>query len=174
MMGVPMKIEQTIGRLLNTALSLLGFQLSRKMLSPPSLVRHTLRGTLQHAKTPGFEPKTVFDVGAGIGTFELYETFPEARHVLIDPLEENRPFLERIVNKLKNAEYLIAAATQSTGTVTINVHRDCYGSSIYKEFEGSNVDGTPRVARTITLDELSLQRKLHSPYLIKVMFKGQN
>lgn len=71
----------------------------------------------------GFEPRTVIDVGAAIGTFELYETFPNASHILIEPLEENRTYLDRIVSKLENAEYIIAAATERKGTVTINVHR---------------------------------------------------
>lgn len=131
-----------------------------------------MRGTLEQAKRLGFEPRTVIDVGAGIGTFELYETFPKARHILIDPLEENRPYLEKIVRRLANAEYIIAAAAESSGTVTINVHRDLFASSLYSEYEGPDVDGTPRTVPAITLDEVCEERQLEGPYLIKVDVQG--
>ena len=45
-------------------------------------LRNTMSGSLLIAKNSGFEPKTVIDVGAALGTFNLYETFPEARHLL--------------------------------------------------------------------------------------------
>jgi len=114
----------------------------------------------------------VIDVGAGVGTFELYETFPRARHILIEPLEENRAYLDRIVGSLDNAEYIIAAATEREGTVTINVHGDFYGSSLYSESEGPSVDGIPRLVPAITLDKVCKERELQGPYLIKVDVQG--
>ena len=39
----------------------------------------------------GFAPATIADVGAGIGTPPLLVAFPEAYHVLIEPLEECSP-----------------------------------------------------------------------------------
>ena len=167
-----MRAQQVIGKLWNAALGHFGLELRHKTSTISLIERHTMWGTLEHAKRLSFEPKTVIDVGAGTGTFALYETFPKARHILIDPLLENRPYLEKIVNRLKNAEYLIAAAAQTSGTVTINVHRDYYGSSVCKEFEGPDVDGTPRVVPAITLDELCKERELRGPYLIKVDVQG--
>lgn len=163
-----MKAEKATGRLVNSVLRPLGLEI-RRSKTPR---RHTLRGTLEHAKRRGFEPETVIDVGAGVGTFELYETFPKARHILIEPLEENRAYLERIVGKLGNAEYIIAAATRKSGTVTINVHRDFYGSSLYSESEGPSVDGIVRTIPAITLDEVCKERELRGPYLIKVDVQG--
>ncbi|MCK4792752.1 MAG: FkbM family methyltransferase, partial [Desulfobacteraceae bacterium] len=163
-----MKVQQTIDRLVSSALLSLGFEIRRTR----STRRHTLRGTLEHAQRRGFKPETVIDVGAGVGTFELYETFPKARHILIEPLEENRVYLERIVGKLGNAEYIIAAATRKSGTVTINVHRDFYGSSLYSESEGPSVDGIVRTIPAITLDEVCKERELRGPYLIKVDVQG--
>jgi FkbM family methyltransferase len=157
-----------VSKLLNSILGSVGLELRLKRTT----TRQTLRGTLEHAKLLGFEPKTVIDVGAGIGTFELYETFPKASHMLIEPLEENRPYLEAIVRKLEKAEYIIAAATRNAGTVTINIHRGFFGSSIYSEYEGPSVDGTPRIVPAVTLDEVCLQRGLRGPYLIKVDVQG--
>ena len=38
-----------------------------------------------HLKTLGFSPKTLLDVGAAIGTSDLYGAFPESHHVMIAP-----------------------------------------------------------------------------------------
>lgn len=163
-----MKAKQVIGRMVNSVMRPMGLEIRRT----GNRGRHTLRGTLEHAQRRGFKPETVIDVGAGVGTFELYETFPKARHILIEPLEENRAYLERIVGKLGNAEYIIAAATRKSGTVTINVHRDFYGSSLYSESEGPSVDGIARTIPAITLDEVCKERELRGPYLIKVDVQG--
>src|SRR5512134_1272129 len=74
--------------------------------------RNSLRGSLKHIKRLGFEPRTVLDVGAAAGTPELYNAFPKARHILIEPLEENRPRLEEVKKKYGNVEYILAAATR--------------------------------------------------------------
>ncbi len=134
--------------------------------------RQSLRGVLEHSKSMGFSPGTVIDVGAANGTFELYETFPDARHLLIDPLEENSSCLETIVKSLLNAEYIIAAATHKNGSVNINVHPDLHGSSLYLECEDSDVNGVPRSVPAITLDDLYEERCLKGPFLIKIDVQG--
>jgi hypothetical protein len=40
--------------------------------------RSSMFGSLWNAKQLGFEPETVIDVGAGLGTFEIYEAFPKS------------------------------------------------------------------------------------------------
>ena len=155
--------------IINTLLDYLGLEIRRKVLNSD---RHTLLGTLEHAKKLGFEPATVFDVGAAKGTFELYDTFPDAKHLLIEPLEENRPYLEKIVHSLKNAEYVIAAATKTPGTMTFNVHPDFDGSSLYLECEDSDVNGVPRTVPAVTLDDLCKGQDLQGPFLIKVDVQG--
>ncbi len=134
--------------------------------------RHSLRGALEHARRLGFYPQTVIDVGAARGTFELYETFPDAQHLLVEPLEENRPFLEKIVKGLKNAEYVMAAATKTSGTITFNVHPDFDGSSLYLEDEESDVNGVPRTVKAVTLDDLFRERGLKGAALIKIDVQG--
>lgn len=113
--------------------------------------RRTARATLEHAKRSGFEPKTVILADAGTGTFGLCERFPKARHILIDPLEEDRPYMDEAVRKLYNTGHLVADAAHSAGTITINVHWDFHQSSVYNEFEGSDVDSMPMIVPAITL-----------------------
>jgi FkbM family methyltransferase len=134
--------------------------------------RNSLQGSLKHIKRLGFEPRTVLDVGAATGTPELYTAFPKARHILIEPLEENRPRLEEVAKRYENAEYILAAATRKSGQITINVHPDLMGSSLYLEREDSDVNGSPRIVPAISLDELYRQGKIEGPCLLKVDVQG--
>ena len=135
--------------------------------------RSTMSGSLLTAKRLGFEPSTVIDVGAALGTFDLYETFPNARHLLIEPIAENEPYLAKICRKLKSAEYIIAAATKESGIFTLNVSPGLVHSSIS---EGVNADSQNPYLRNIpaiTLDGICRERNLPGPYLIKVDVDGQ-
>lgn len=162
-------MKTVFSRLAASAFNKLGLELRRKDTGHG---RHTLRGTLEHAKRLGFAPEVVIDVGAARGTFELYETFPDAHHLLIEPLEENRPHLEKVVHGLKNAEYIMAVATKAAGTATFNVHPDFDGSSLYLEDEESDVNGVPRNVRAVTLDEACSERGLKGLALIKLDVQG--
>ena len=55
----------------------------------------------------GFEPATVIDVGAGRGTRYLYLAFPDAHHVLLEPLSDFEPELRRQV-AIRSGDILIA------------------------------------------------------------------
>jgi FkbM family methyltransferase len=133
--------------------------------------RTTLGEILAHVSRLGFRPKTVIDVGVATGTYELYKTFPAAKHLLIEPLREFESDLKKISSKY-DAEYVIAAAGSRSGTIKINVHPDLLGSSVYKETDGSYVDGISRKVPVVTIDALCNKRHLKGPYLIKVDVQG--
>jgi FkbM family methyltransferase len=135
--------------------------------------RGSMRGGLTHIKHLGFKPKTVIDVGAALGTFDLYEVFPESKHFLIEPIVENEPYLAQICRKLANAEYIIAAATREPGTVNLTVDPALVHSSISDNPVGSEGDPYQRTISAITLDQLCIEKKLEAPYLIKVDVDGK-
>lgn len=143
-----------------------GFEIHRK-----GGVRTTVVEVLEHVKKIGFKPQTVIDVGVAYGTFELYENFPDASHLLIEPLEEWEGVLKDISRKY-TADYVIAAASAKPGKIKINVHPVLSGSSIYKEVEGGHVDGVPREVPTVTVDDLCKERNLSGPYLLKADVQG--
>ena len=118
-------------------------------------------------------PTMVIDVGAAIGTFtrECYKIFPDSRYLLVEPLKENREYLDNVTKTISNAEYVLAAATAEPGEVTLNVHSDLFGSSLYFEKE-ADLDGHPRNVPAITLDDLCKDRDVSGPYLIKVDVQG--
>jgi FkbM family methyltransferase len=171
------------GRLANSVLGTVGLELNRKRSSSALahqrlneiqyLERQSLRGTIQQARRLGVSPRSIIDVGAAYGTPELYEVFADARHVLVEPLDTYRPYLEAIVATYPHTEYVIAAATSRPGPVTIYVHADLVGSSMYLETEDSpGLNDMPRSVAGITLDQLCAERSVLGPYLIKVDVQG--
>jgi FkbM family methyltransferase len=163
-----MHLKRHLRKLINVTLDPFGLEICRKTISS----RISFRGALEHAKKLGFCPGTVIDVGAATGTRALYEAFPTSRQILIEPLEEFRPHLDKVIKEFPNSEYIIAAASQESGNITINVHPDLVGSSLYLENEDSNVNGSPRVVPAITLDKICIEKKLDGPFLIKVDVQG--
>ncbi|OQY46051.1 MAG: hypothetical protein B6242_08820 [Anaerolineaceae bacterium 4572_78] len=118
-----------------------------------------------------FKPQTVIDVGVADGTFELYDNFPNATHLLIEPLKEFVDDLEAITRNYK-AQYILAAAGAKHGKIIMNVHPILTGSSIFNETEGTYADGIPREVPVITIDNACRERHLNGPYLIKVDVQG--
>lgn len=140
-----------------------------------TISRNSMWGGLLHIKQLGFVPGTVIDVGAALGTFQLYEMFPRSRHLLIEPIHENAPYLAQICRKLPQADYIIAAATRKPGTASLQVAPELVHSS-------ASIDPDPsleysngqmiRKVEAITLDQICSDKQLEPPYLIKVDVDG--
>lgn len=135
--------------------------------------RASMRGGLMHVKELGFKPRSVIDVGAALGTFELYEVFPESRHLLIEPVVENEPYLAQICRKLVNAEYIIAAATRESGTVHLSVNPNLVHSSVSDNQTTLEENLYTRTVPAITLDQICIEKNLEAPYLVKVDVDGK-
>ena len=132
----------------------LGYEVRRKLVADTTLLRRDLRDSLSHMRDLGFAPCTVIDVGVAEGTPALYETFPNAFHLLVEPLQEFEPALRSICQRYRG-DYVLAAASTHSGAVTFNVHTNhLEGSSMLRESEGSHVDGTPRTVPTARIDGL--------------------
>lgn len=153
-----------IKRLLKKFTLLLGgFYLSR--------IRSDMEDVLAHMKQQGFKPSSIIDVGVANGTSDLYEAFPEAQFVLVEPLSEYAPYMKSLQQNYK-VHYEVAAAAATAGTVTLNVHPDLCGSSMLKEVEDSDVNGVERVVPSVTLDSLIERYSLQGPMLIKIDVQG--
>lgn len=120
----------------------------------------------------GFHPRTVIDVGVASGTPELYQAFPEAYFLLIEPLPHFRPSLIAAINRY-DGDYVLAAAGSHAGEAIMNVHTShLEGSSLYKESMGSEMDGYETTVPMVMIDDLVRDRSLNGPYLIKVDTQG--
>lgn len=136
-----------------------------------SHLRVTMADVLKHLLAMNFHPKSVIDVGVAYGTYGLYIHFPHAKHLLIEPLKEYLPVLQKIVDEF-DAEYILAAAGSTNGKIILNVHPDLSGSSCLKEIEGNHVDGIEREVPRITVADAVLSKGLQGPYLLKVDVQG--
>jgi FkbM family methyltransferase len=124
-------------------------------------------------RRPGLSPATVIDVGAATGTPELYEAFPEAHLVLIEPLEECREALERWLSTHRG-ERVESAIGGHEGDVVLHVDRESpWVSSILqpvRPHEGA-APVERRVAMT-TLDRLLEAPGWKPPFGLKVDSEG--
>jgi FkbM family methyltransferase len=134
-------------------------------------VRRTPEEVLAHVKKLGFAPATVIDVGVAYGTPELYDAFPDARFLLVDPLEEYAEGIAQITGRL-NAEWVRAAAGPAPGEIEINVNRAPALSSTLGHWKGQDDGGLARKVPVVRIDDLSAERSLPAPYLVKVDVEG--
>ncbi len=124
----------------------------------------------KHLKSLGFDIRTVIDVGIAFGTSSIYDAFPRAKYFLIEPVEECRPVLEQLKQRL-DAEYFLVAAGAENGEISFNVHDDISGSSIFEQVEGKALDGEARKTPMRRLDSL-LPDRLERPVLLKIDTQG--
>lgn len=148
------------------------FGLDVRRHRPQAPSRASLAGGLAHLARLGFAPRTIIDAGVANATPELYDNFPNAALLLIEPLAEFEPFLRKICASRANAQYVLAAAGQAPGTADFHVHADKFGSSLLREVEGPAMDGTPRTVAVVALDPLLAEKNLPGPYLIKLDVEG--
>lgn len=133
--------------------------------------RNSMGAVLDHLKLLGFQPGTIIDVGIAYGTEGLYGKFTDVQYLLIEPLAEYEQTCQELTNQY-GGEYIIAAASDQPGELTMNVHPDLSGSSMFNESEGKHVDGEPRVVECVTLDQVCEQKGMRGPYLIKLDTQG--
>jgi FkbM family methyltransferase len=124
----------------------------------------------ENLRRPGIEPSTVIDVGVASGTGGLYEAFPDAYLVLIEPLEEFRDVLGVLAAR-HGGEYLLTAVGAAEGTATINIHRTQSLSSLLTGIRAEQSAGRREVPVT-TLDKLVAERGWRAPFGLKLDVEG--
>jgi FkbM family methyltransferase len=135
--------------------------------------RATIEGALAHLAGRGLSPRTVLDVGAAYGDWSAgcAGVFPAARYVLVEPLEEYAPFLERRLRELDNAVHLVTAVGAEPGEIELHVHPDLVGSSTRPEREDA-VEGERRPVRAARIDDLVAEAGAEPPFLLKLDVQG--
>ena len=152
-------------RCINRVLEVFGLRLLRTNAPPRNFDLF-----FKHLKALGFEVRTVIDVGIAFGTAPIYDAFPRARYFLVEPVAECRPVLEKLKHRL-NAEYFLVAAGAENRDVSLNVHDDISGSSLYPQVEGKALDGEARLTPMRRLDSL-LPEQLEHPVFLKIDTQG--
>jgi FkbM family methyltransferase len=141
---------------------------------------YELRPTLNHhwhlhqLQRLGFHPATVVDVGVGFGTPTLYQAFPTAYIVLLEPLCEFEPHLKTILSTYRGRYFLTALGARA-GTRLL--YRDAAWperSSLYRrtEVEASHTPLIPREVPVTSLDALLTQHHFQPPFGLKIDAEG--
>ncbi len=156
-----------IKRLIHRILRWCGFDIRRVGPSP-------LMAALLRAKQNGLAPRTVIDVGAAWGEWsrQCATVFPDARYVLVEPLAEYRASLEKVIAELSSAVLVPSVAAAAPGTLTFHVHPDLEGSSVYREGDDAQVNGTPRELPATTVDAIAREYNIAGPCLLKLDVQG--
>jgi FkbM family methyltransferase len=129
----------------------------------------------ENLRKPEFTPATVIDVGVARGTPNLYEAFPEAHLVLIEPLSEFEEDLRRIVRR-RGGEYVLAAVGAAPGRAAIHVDADMLmaSSMLVNEWrpQAEHVALERRDIDVTTLDVLRAERGWNGPFGLKIDVEG--
>jgi FkbM family methyltransferase len=136
--------------------------------APP--VRRFASWDLSAIEGHGFSPRTVIDVGAAAGTPELYQLFPHAHHVLIEPLEEFADQLEEIARAV-DGEYIGMAIGAKPGVASMNIEAILVTSSLKKPIGGPSPIELRQVPIN-SLDQLLEERQWQPPFGLKIDTEG--
>ena len=130
------------------------------MRSEAALARITARG---------IAVGTVVDIGAstGIWSESVMPFFPEARYLLVEAQKVHEADLKRFVSAHPNAQYVLKAAGEKSGTVYFD-DAEAFGGEAMKERAR---DGLVEV-QACSIDEEVASRKLPGPYLLKFDVHG--
>jgi FkbM family methyltransferase len=124
----------------------------------------------ENLRREGLTPATVIDVGVADGTVTLYEAFPDAHHVLIEPLEEYRDEIGKLVETYR-AEHVETAVGSQEGTAAIHIHRERGQSSLMTKIQ-AEADLDLREVPITTLDKLVQERGWTAPFGLKLDVEG--
>lgn len=122
----------------------------------------------------GFTPRTVIDVGVGRGTYPLYEAFPHAYLLLVEPLQESDPYIARILERFKGEARKVAVGERDEERI-INVEpRRRLRSSMLERTASTKTGDQPEQRRiqVTTLDAVMEASGLAGPYGLKIDVEG--
>lgn len=127
----------------------------------------SLQVSFERLKRNGLQPKTMFDIGVATGTPGFYQVFDDVRYVLVDPLTESEPFMQKICAQFPGAVYELAGAGAAPGEAEFAVDPGFSGSSFYG---GKKLER--RTVPIVTLDGLVEKHKLEPPFIVKLDVQG--
>jgi len=122
---------------------------------------------LLNLKKSGFNPTVVFDVGAQVGTPELYNAYPDAHHVFIEPVSECLPILNDIASQLNFATVVNCAVSNINGTTSLSVTPSRQYSSI-----DTKLGDESREIEVRTVDSIYADIHVEGPILLKIDVDG--
>ena len=164
-----MPVKSAIKNIVASGLDSRGYELKEKA-APPRGFRAFLKIYNRRMR----KPRSVFDVGVGRGTNWLYESFPEAALVLVEPLSRFEPQIREIVNA-RGAVWQRCALGDAPGEATMLVPRGApTGASLLRRSpsrEAAPSNGLEEETVPVRLlDEIAA--KAEPPFVLKLDVEG--
>lgn len=119
-------------------------------------------------KKQGFAPATVIDVGVCYGTPELQQGFPEAYHILFEPVTELEPRMQALTARY-TGEYHMLALGAEAGTAPMRVPE---GAVEAATLANPGTGAHTRMVPVETLDGVLGGRDLTGPIVLKTDCQG--
>jgi FkbM family methyltransferase len=132
----------------------------------------TKRSALKTYIDAGLQIGTVIDVGVQFSTFELIECFPDAHHVLFEPVEECLPWIQENYKNVSHEIHNVACA-EKNGELYLNIYmRNEDGVITHSAIQDAPDGAEVRPIRLVRVDDI-VDSKIHKgPYLLKVDVDG--
>jgi FkbM family methyltransferase len=127
---------------------------------------------VENLRKPGLSPATLIDAGVAGGTRALYDAFPHAYLVLIEPVRE---FAEGIAKLLegRDGEHIQAALGAGLGNAMLHFDPEVPAvSSMLLRTHGAPRSTEERPVPITTLDELWRRREWGPPFGLKLDVEG--
>ncbi len=126
-----------------------------------------------HLKRVGFYPATIIDVGVAKGTPDIYEAYPDAYYVLVDPVAEYEQDIRNLLRGLRG-EFHACALSDSEGAREMMIQEPFYVSTFqFNRDEIRNPDAIRSVPMT-TLDRLISEGDYAGPIMVKTDCQGHD
>ncbi len=129
--------------------------------------RQNKLNSLMNLKKVGFAPSLVVDVGAQIGTPELYQAFPDSYHIFVEPVAECIPSLREISKNLRACTIYNCAVSNMNGETKLSLSDTRQYSSIDAE-----IGTESRKIEVRTVDSIYEEIGNHESILLKIDVDG--
>ncbi|MEI7474107.1 MAG: FkbM family methyltransferase [bacterium] len=131
----------------------------------------SLKSSLSRLKRLGVEVSTVIDVGASNGCWSAVAQtyYSKAKYLLLEAQSEHEKQLQEFSQKNDNVNYVIAAASNSDGTIEFDC-TDLWGGLAITNEKDSN--SLCKQVKSTRIDTCVKNLNLNGPYLIKLDTHG--
>lgn len=133
------------------------------------IYRSTMKGVVHSIAARGQKFGTVIDVGAAVGSWSslCMEHFPDCDYLLVEAQQVHEAALSQFVKEHRRAQYVLAAASNTPGTIFFDVEAPFSGQASYSRYAENNLE-----VPATTIDAEVQSRGLPGPYLIKLDTHG--
>ena len=130
------------------------------------LHRQSIAGALGAVKSLGWTPSAIIDIGVAMGTEGLYDVWPAVPLVLVDPADENRPYMDRIAATYERVTVFQVGASDTCGELQGRVRPELGHVVVGIGFQKQGWES--RTFPVLTCDEIVRQAGISGPFVLKI------